>query len=66
MNDKPEYYACADTMTPPKGESMPQTQEYWQKRAQMDQELILEYAARHAKDTSTINDLRQKLNKGKK
>lgn len=43
-------------MTPARGESMPQTQEYWEKRADMDQELILE-------QRDEINKLKQKINK---
>lgn len=42
-------------LTPARGESMPQTQEYWEKRAAMDQELILE-------QRDEINKLKQKIN----
>ena len=43
-------------LTPSRGESMPQTREYWEKRAAMDQELILE-------QRDEINKLKQKINK---
>jgi len=43
-------------LTPPRGEPMPQTQEYWEKRAAMDQELILE-------QRDEINRLKCKVNK---
>ena len=43
-------------ITPPKGEKMPQTREYWEKRADMDQELIL-------KQRDEIGELKQRINK---
>lgn len=42
-------------ITPPKGEPMPQTREYWEKRADMDHELI-----RLQRDE--INALKQRIN----
>ena len=45
----------------PKGRPMPRTQEYWEKRALMDQELILEQRDEISNLKRTINDLRQKL-----
>jgi hypothetical protein len=47
--------------TPARGEPMPQTEAYWNKRAQMDQELILEMKDEISKLKSQVNDLRQKL-----
>jgi len=53
-------------ITPPRYEPMPQTREYWEKRAMMDQELILEQLAEISKLRQRINNLEQKLNRGKK
>ena len=47
-------------ITPPKGEPMPQTREYWEKRAEMDQELILEQKEEIAWLKQRINKLEQK------
>ena len=49
-------------ITPPKGESMPQTREYWEKRAAYDQELILEMKDEISTLKHTVNQLRQKAN----
>jgi hypothetical protein len=46
--------------TPAKGEPMPQTQEYWLKRAMMDQELILEQRDEIEKLKQKVNQLGQK------
>lgn len=46
----------------PKGTAMPKTQEYWEKRALMDQELILEQRDEISALKRTVNDIRQKLN----
>lgn len=48
--------AMGHPVTPPRGEPMPQTREYWEKRAEYDQELILTQKAE-------ISDLKQKLNR---
>jgi hypothetical protein len=48
-------------LTPARYESMPKTQEYWVKRAEMDQELIIEQAGEIIRLKQTINQLRQKL-----
>lgn len=45
---------------PARGEPMPQTQDYWVKRALMDQELILEMKAEISKLKQTVNNLRQR------
>lgn len=46
-------------ITPPRGEPMPQTQEYWEKRAIMDQDLILEQREDISKLKVRINKLEQ-------
>ena len=51
------------TITPTKGEPMPRTIEYYKKRGDADQELILKQSVEIGKLTGTINDLRQKLNR---
>jgi hypothetical protein len=43
-------------LTPAKGEPMPQTREYWEKRAESDQELLLQ-------QRDYIIKLKQKINK---
>jgi hypothetical protein len=48
-------------ITPPKGKPMPQTREYWEKRAHMDQELILEMKEEIASLKHENNNLKQKL-----
>jgi len=53
------YKSRQHPISPPKGESMPQTREYWEKRADMDQKLILEMKAEISKLNHTINQLRQ-------
>jgi len=54
---------CRDgnTVTPAKGEPMPKTIEHYQANALRDQELILEQKDEIAKQSQTINKLRQKL-----
>ena len=47
--------------TPPKGEPMPQTREYWEKRAAMDLDLIMEQKEEISRLKQTVNNLRQKL-----
>ena len=44
-------------LTPEKGKPMPQTREYWEKRAQMDQELILSQKAEISRLNARINKL---------
>ncbi len=48
-------------LTPPRGEPMPQTREYWEKRAAMDLELIMEMKEEISKLKHTVNQLRQKV-----
>ncbi len=48
-------------LTPAKGEPMPQTREYWEKRAQMDQEIILEQKAEIGKLNAKVNKLQQQI-----
>lgn len=47
--------------TPARYEPMPQTREYWEKRAHMDQDLILKMKNEISLLKRTINMLRQKL-----
>lgn len=47
--------------TPKRGESMPDTREYWEKRALMDQELILKQKEELTKKGVQIHKLKQKL-----
>ncbi len=60
-----EILLLGDTVTPPKGEPMPRTVEYYKKRGDADQELILLQMAEIGRHTATINDLQQKLERGK-
>jgi len=46
--------------TPARGEPMPQTRPYWEKRAERDQELILKQKGKIESLEQTINQLRQK------
>ena len=46
--------------TPAKGNAMPQTLPYWEKRAMMDQELILEQKEEISKLKQKVNQLEQK------
>lgn len=48
-----------NAISPEKGEPMPQTREYWEKRAMLDQELILEQKAEISKLKQRINKLEQ-------
>jgi len=48
-------------LTPARGEPMPKTIEHYQANALRDQELIMEQKDEIAKQSQTINDLRQKL-----
>ena len=50
-------------VTPARGQPMPRTIEYYKKRGDADQELILKQSVEIGKLASTINDLRQKLNR---
>ena len=47
--------------TPARGEAMPQTREYWEKRAETDQELILSQRDEISGLKRKINKLEQKL-----
>jgi len=49
----------------PKGVPMPREIAYYEKRALMDQELILEQSVEIQRLKMTVNDLRQKANKVK-
>ena len=49
-----------DTPTPAKGEPMPQTRAYWEKRAESDAELILQMRDEQARLRQKINKLEQK------
>lgn len=46
--------------TPPRGQPMPQTRAYWEKRAAMDYALIMEQQAEISRLKETVNKLRQK------
>lgn len=48
-------------MTPAKNEPMPQTPEYWMKRASMDLELIMEMKEEISKLKQKVDKLRKKL-----
>jgi len=48
-------------ITPSRYEPMPQTPEYWKKRAEMDQELILEQRAEISQLRHKVNQLQQKI-----
>ena len=48
-------------ITPARGEPMPKTIEYYQKRGDADQKLILQYEEDIAHYKRTVNNLRQKL-----
>lgn len=48
-------------LTPPKGEPMPQTREYWEKRAAMDLELIMEQKEEISRLKQDRDKLRKKL-----
>ena len=48
-------------LTPPRGQPMPQTQEYWEKRAQDDQEVILRQRKEIARLCKRVNQLEQRL-----
>jgi hypothetical protein len=47
--------------TPAKGDPMPQTREYWEKRAAMDQELIIEQKEEISRLKHQANNLSQKV-----
>ena len=53
-------------ITPPKGERMPDTKEYWEKRAAMDLELIMEMKKEISRLKQANNNLKQKINSFKK
>lgn len=48
-----------NVISPAKGEPMPQTREYWEKRAMLDQELILEQKSEISKLKHRVNKLEQ-------
>jgi hypothetical protein len=54
-----EALAARAMPTPARGQPMPQTREYWEKRAAMDQELILEQKDEISRLKHTVNQLRQ-------
>lgn len=50
-------------LTPAKGDPMPQTREYWEKRADMDQALILKQRDEIGRLKYKVNQLEQKVKK---